>query len=47
MTKRLRPLDGREERKLVMRSLADVPGLPPGTIERLARYPSTLPCLVR
>jgi hypothetical protein len=47
MTERLHPLDGREERELVERSLADVPGLPPGTIERVARYPSTLPCVAQ
>jgi choloylglycine hydrolase len=47
MTGRLHPLDGNEERKLVERSLADVPDLPPGTIERVARYPSLLPCVAR
>ncbi len=47
MTERLHPLDASEERKLVERSLADVPGLPPGTIERVARYPSTLVCVAQ
>jgi choloylglycine hydrolase len=47
VTGRLHPLDGQEERNLVERSLADVPGLPPGTIERVARYPSMLPCVAR
>jgi inner membrane protein len=47
VTSRLHPLAGEEEQKLVERSLADVPGLPPGTIERVARYPSMLPCVAR
>ncbi len=47
ITERLDPLDASRKRELVERSLADVPDLPPGTIERVARYPSTLPCVVR
>ncbi len=46
VTERLRPLGDREVRDLVARSLADVPGLPPGTIDLVARYRSTLSCAV-
>jgi hypothetical protein len=45
VTERLRPLGDRELRRLAERSLADIPHLPPGTIELVARYPSTLRCV--
>jgi hypothetical protein len=47
VTALLHPLTSGEERALVERSLADVPGLPPGTVDRVARHPSTLPCVAR
>ncbi len=47
VTSRLHPLSAGEARALVARSLADVPGLPAGTVDRVARYPSSLPCAAR
>lgn len=44
VTARLRPLTAADQGGLVRRSLAGVPGLPPGTVERVARYPLTVTC---